>query len=335
MKQYNRINNLENIFACPVCKEEIKIDKGNFYCIRCDVNYPQNDSIYSFFNPMMYASKEDFEIAQKTAEFWGNGWEKRLVNEEQHNIYNSMTYDQFIEHAKQTLQVRKSSFEGLLVNDVNYKTLNGKLVLNIGCGAATESIVLQLQGKATVIAIDITHQAAKFTDDILSRINSQGFGVRADARNLPFKNETFDYVYSSGVLHHSKKIEVSISEIHRVLKPKGTAYISIYSSQSLQFWSLILRGYINKIINKESVQSYVNRKTETDWVTSQKIQNPLTKLTSPNQCKTLFKNFYEVKVRRGGCKLSNFPLIHRLFSQHTKIGIPFFGGGNYITAKKG
>jgi ubiquinone/menaquinone biosynthesis C-methylase UbiE len=43
----------------------------------------------------------------------------------------------------------------------------------------------------------------------------------ADAEGLPFENDSFDVVYMVDVLHHLYRVESSVDEVARVLKPSG------------------------------------------------------------------------------------------------------------------
>lgn len=55
----------------------------------------------------------------------------------------------------------------------------------------------------------------------------QAPGVRADAARLPFRSQTFDAVIATALLEHVPHPQRVVREIHRVLKPHGTAYIEV------------------------------------------------------------------------------------------------------------
>jgi len=57
---------------------------------------------------------------------------------------------------------------------------------------------------------------------------------KADARQLPFEDESFDYVYSHGVLHHCDEPEQVVREMTRVLRPGGRFNVHVYA-----LWSYI------------------------------------------------------------------------------------------------
>ena len=61
--------------------------------------------------------------------------------------------------------------------------------------------------------IDITKRAVDITKKRFEIRNLSGKIIEADAESMPFENESFDYVWSWGVIHHSKNTEKIISEI--------------------------------------------------------------------------------------------------------------------------
>ena len=78
---------------------------------------------------------------------------------------------------------------------------------------------------ATVFGIDISEpivqQArAAFPDGSLR-------AAVADVRRLPFRDGSFDAVYSMGTIEHFRDPETALGEIHRVLRPGGRAVVGV------------------------------------------------------------------------------------------------------------
>ena len=62
-----------------------------------------------------------------------------------------------------------------------------------------------------------------------------------DAEHLPFLDQSFDLVYSYGVMHHSPDTAACLREAWRVLKPGGQARIMVYHHPSMVGLMLWLR----------------------------------------------------------------------------------------------
>ena len=91
----------------------------------------------------------------------------------------------------------------------------GERVLEIGCGTGCDLLQFAKHG-AHATGVDITSEHLR-----LARERVQGLAEvkKADATQLPFADNEFDYVYSHGVIHHIEKPRRVIDEILRVLRP--------------------------------------------------------------------------------------------------------------------
>lgn len=89
-------------------------------------------------------------------------------------------------------------------------SFSGK-VLDVGCG--NKRLQEYLPTTADYTGIDFNPAA-----DIQMDISQERY---------PFNNNSFDYVICNAVLEHVKDDSFVLNEIYRVLKPGGTAYISI------------------------------------------------------------------------------------------------------------
>jgi len=108
----------------------------------------------------------------------------------------------------------------------------GRSVLEIGSGVGLDTFVMANHGLA-VTAVDLTQVAAQTVSGRFRLHDMRGQFAVADACHLPFPDNTYDYVYSFGVLHHAADTARTVDEVHRVLKPGGEARIMLYHRRSL------------------------------------------------------------------------------------------------------
>ncbi len=123
----------------------------------------------------------------------------------------------------------------------------GKDVLEVGVGMGADHFEWAKSKPKSLTGVDLTPRAIGITQ---ARFNHAGLHTSlqvADAENLPFKDDSFDVVYSWGVLHHSPDTPKAIREVGRVLRSGGTARIMVYHTYSLTGFMLwarfgLLRG---------------------------------------------------------------------------------------------
>jgi SAM-dependent methyltransferase len=104
----------------------------------------------------------------------------------------------------------------------------GERVLEVGCGTGCDLLQFAKNG-AVAFGVDITRRHLELARD---RVDGAAQVMCADAACLPFPDESFDYVYSHGVIHHSDHPQTIAREILRVLKPAGRLNIHVYARYS-------------------------------------------------------------------------------------------------------
>ena len=161
-------------------------------------------------------------------------------------------------------------FESLLGQD--------RRLLEVGCGIGVDSIQLARRG-FQVTAVDLTENAL-----VVARQFATRRGVTIDfrlgnAEALDFPSESFDFVYSFGVLHHTPDIERSLAEVYRVLRPGGTAFVMLYHRYSL----------VN-LVHRMLRLPYESPRSRDD-------QCPVVYTLSRSAVRELFRDFSSVEVR--------------------------------------
>jgi SAM-dependent methyltransferase len=100
-------------------------------------------------------------------------------------------------------------------------TLDGKLVLDIGCGLGGKTVAYAEAG-ARVIGVDLSEKNISQCFDFARVRGVEAAFVAGDAERLPFAAGTFDLVIANDSLEHFGNPEGALAELARVLRPGGS-----------------------------------------------------------------------------------------------------------------
>lgn len=165
-------------------------------------------------------------------------------------------------------------------------------VLEIGIGVGTDALEYA-KGNANVTGIDLTQNAIDITSERFKQKGLKGSFMLGDAEDLQFKDDTFDLVFSFGVLHHTPNTRIALTEIRRVLKPDGKAIIMLYAKGWKHYLVKILyHGILHRELSKMTKQEFINKYSETDG------DSPLSKVYSKSEVEDLFTGWNSVSIRR-------------------------------------
>jgi ubiquinone/menaquinone biosynthesis C-methylase UbiE len=165
-----------------------------------------------------------------------------------------------------------------------FASARGLKVLEIGVGIGADYLEW-LKAEAQATGVDISAVSME-----RARVRCALAGYKpelqvADAEHLPFADESFDVVYSYGVMHHSPDTSQCLQEALRVLKPGGKARIMLYHHPSLTGAMLWLRyGVLRGKSLRESVYEH--------------LESPGTKTYTEAETLSLMKEFVDVEMRQ-------------------------------------
>jgi ubiquinone/menaquinone biosynthesis C-methylase UbiE len=126
-----------------------------------------------------------------------------------------------------------------------YSFFRGGSVLEIGCGSARSSILLARKKKnSELIGLDFSYRSIAIAKETSEKYRVNGSFILADANYLPFKHESFDLVWSAGVLEHFREPYPVIKEMVRVTKKDGAVLALIPSHNNLL---VKIRNLVKKI----------------------------------------------------------------------------------------
>lgn len=293
------------LLRCPGCKNTGLRISDDFEGISC----PHCACCYEILGENAVSMLPEANVSvtkEKIQRFWGDlckQWYTDFDAELSTEILNDYLID-----LEQLFKYRKH----LAVVEMPLKEIRNKRILEVGSGSGGHSALFKKYG-ADVTAVDITKERVLSTAKKLSLIKEgEGLVLQADAENLPFADECFDFVYSNGVLHHSENTEVCVKEVFRVLKPDGKAVIMLYSRHSAQFWLgllpfCIFSGMIFRYPEAEMIGLITEGKPKYGVT-----KNPITRVYSKKELEMLFNNFQIESLRKSGFHFSQIPILSRI-----------------------
>jgi ubiquinone/menaquinone biosynthesis C-methylase UbiE/uncharacterized protein YbaR (Trm112 family) len=183
-------NDILNILCCPACKSSIckEVDLGlsgsKLVCNNMHY-YPINYSILDLrLNP-------NTEFAAKNYA----------------EIHREFKFD--IDRKRTDIWIKK--------NDLNASMINGKSVLVAGVGTGTELLCVDTFEPRMVVGIDYSDNIHRFPKlDVRNKANI--LYIQADIHNLPFKSNSFDFVYNDGVMQHLRSPELGFRQLYNVTR---------------------------------------------------------------------------------------------------------------------
>ncbi|MBI3336752.1 class I SAM-dependent methyltransferase [Candidatus Peregrinibacteria bacterium] len=134
---------------------------------------------------------------------------------------------------KESSEVLKSIFES---NGQSIGLFKDKRVLDFGCGSGRFALGFEPLGAAEVIGMDLGKDGLDIGEKMAAKkgLTKTKF-LYGDVLQAPFEDESFDFIFCKGVLHHTKDPEKGFAELYRLLRKGGCAFIYCYGGGGI-FW---------------------------------------------------------------------------------------------------
>lgn len=135
---------------------------------------------------------------------------------------------------------------------IDFDDLKTKDVLEIGVGCGTVAQLLARHA-GSFRGIDITDYAVNCTTERMKRFGIHAEILRMDAEDMQFGENSFDFIWSWGVLHHSANTQEILKGMHRVLRPGGTATTMVYHRNLWNYY--VAYGFLRGILQGDLLRT--------------------------------------------------------------------------------
>lgn len=191
-------------------EDQEHILEGTLQCKQCSQEVPIHKGIPLFFGELS-------EEVESNVKNFGDQWQ----------TYNKLLEENQIEF--------NSYYEG---SGFSPSQMAGKLVLDAGCGSGKFAYLSAQYPNTTIIGMDLSHStlAAFESTKHLPNVHI----IQADILNPPFADETFDFIYSIGVLHHTENPPLSFTTLMKKLKPNSQFFFWLYSKEGNELYLSIV-----------------------------------------------------------------------------------------------
>jgi SAM-dependent methyltransferase len=188
-------------FGPETIEGELRCSNGHSFAVRGGI-------------PRMLPNSADADYDRRTSENFSLEW--------QHHELGDRTWGIELDDRVQTY----------FLDSIGIPTdeLDGKLLLDAGCGNGSQSVAYTRYG-LEVVAVDLSsglEAGYRFRHVLAGARPDRVHFVQGDLQNPPLKPNTFDIVHSAGVLHHTPNTKHTFLQLRPLLKPGGTFYIWLY-----------------------------------------------------------------------------------------------------------
>ena len=134
--------------------------------------------------------------------------------------------------------------------------LEGRSVLDVGCGAGRFAEVAAARG-AALVAVDYTSAVDAAKRTVAKYPNAEV--VQASVFALPFRPGSFDFAYCIGVIQHTPDPKAAVANVIRMVRPGGKFSFAIYARRP---WTKLNAKYLLRPLTKRLPQQTLLRAIE-------------------------------------------------------------------------
>jgi GT2 family glycosyltransferase/uncharacterized protein YbaR (Trm112 family)/SAM-dependent methyltransferase len=252
------------LLCCPDChgnldlailkEEQGDILEGIFRCLPCQRIYPlingiprmlpnsligavefcatyESELAQMGFNPNQSEIRQFEKLHRKTARAFGFEWNTYQVTTPEEdmvtlaaltgfdlNFYRKVFFADIFTHVPTEQDVR----------NVDTSFLKGRTVIEMGCGMG-KYVQTVARYSRLAVGLDLSNSLDRARENMRHMANV--LLVQGNILQPPFRPESFDYVYSVGVLHHTPDCRLAFKRSASLVKPGGRLSVWLYPTE--------------------------------------------------------------------------------------------------------
>lgn len=258
-----------------------------------------------FNNPIQRPADEAQRyIWQRANEAWWTAapmrydWQAHIPFPKHSREYFAEIDTRFLASVHAFMPWRRLPFDG----QIPYDTLPSLDVLEIGTGFGTHASLIAPHARSYT-GIDLTEPAVEATRTRMEQMGLTSTRVlRMDAEDMTFPDDSFDYIWSWGVIHHSADTRRILEQMHRVLRPGGRTNVMVYHRS---FW----KYYVFDGLLKGLAQGLLFRRGSLVGVSQAQADGAIARFYRPKEWEALCGDLFRIEaVEVGGLKSDVLPL---------------------------
>jgi SAM-dependent methyltransferase len=232
---------LDAVLLCPACRggKPARDDDG-YLCPACGHRYP----IVGGIPRLLEEVPDDSRQIQRVFDF-----EHRRYRDSWHTRFEPRLVDQFLAEC-----------------ELPAEFFHGKRVLDAGCGSGRWTYALAELG-ADVVAFDLTSGGIEMAYEQLGSRENVSI-CQANLFAPPFEPESFDFVMSWGVLHHTPSTRTAFHRIAPLVRPGGTLFVMVYERiyPVRLFGTNLLRAALRRLTDEQRYRFCSHLVVRNPWV---------------------------------------------------------------------
>jgi SAM-dependent methyltransferase len=202
-----------DLFVCPACAATLRagVDGHRIECTGCGRSFTIDNGIPLLFWPTEGTSKRD-------------------VTDVVRAFYEKTPFPNY-DDMDSPESLRAKADQGYFSRLLNDQISHGSTILECGCGTGQLSNFLGLTWGRTVLGTDICLNSLRLGQSFKSQHGIEGTHfVQMNLFRPVFRPESFDFVISNGVLHHTSDPFAAFRSILRCVKKGGFIVVGLYNT---------------------------------------------------------------------------------------------------------